>query len=206
MAPSLQGAVDPPRPLHGHRRRRIRHGIVPAAAQLSILLPPRWSMRPRHALLSMMLGLLAAATLSPSLFAQSPASESGQRGISDATRQDILAARDAIWRAFFADDSASLRRLLPAAVAAGDATSWQDRAAVMKAARRFADAGGKLLQLKFDGTTVSLFGDVAVVRSIVTVQVLSGGKTSTSTDRATEVFVHQQGAWVNPFWHTAPPG
>lgn len=202
MAPSLQGAVDPPRPLHGHSRRRIRHGIVPAAAQLSILLPPRWSMRSCYVLLSTMLGLLAAAPLSPSLNPQS----SGPQGISDATRQDILAARDAIWRAFFADDSASLRRLLPAAVAAGDATSWQDRAAVMKAARRFADAGGKLLQLKFDGTTVSLFGDVAVVRSIVTVQVLSGGKTSTSTDRATEVFVHQQGTWVNPFWHTAPPG
>ena len=206
MASSLQGTVDYARPLHGRSRRRIRHGVVPAAAQPSILLPPRWSMRHRYVLLPIMLGLLAAAPLSPSLIPQTPARESGQQGISDATRRDILAARDATWRAFFADDTASLGRLLPAAVAAGDATSWQDRAAVMKAARRFADAGGKLLQLKFDSTTVSLFGDVAVVRSVVTVQILSGGQTSTSTDRATEVFVHQQGSWVNPFWHTAPPG
>ena len=71
-------------------------------------------MRSRYVLLSMMLGLLAAAPLSPSLRPQS----SGPQGISDATRQDILATRDAIWRAFFADDSASLGRLLPAAVVA----------------------------------------------------------------------------------------
>ena len=100
MASSLQGTVDYARPLHGRSRRRIRHGVVPAAAQPCILLPPRWSMRHRYV----------------------------------------------------------------------------------------------------------LFGDVAVVRSIVTVLILSGGQTSTSTDRATEVFVHQQGSWVNPFWHTAPPG
>jgi hypothetical protein len=47
--------------------------------------------------------------------------------IDDVTRTGVLAARDAIWRAWFAHDTAALRRLLPRSTTAGEGGGWETR-------------------------------------------------------------------------------
>ena len=38
-------------------------------------------------------------------------------------------------------------------------------------------------------------------RKIAPAEIEQGGKRSTNTGRVTEVFVNQNGKWVNPSWH-----
>jgi ketosteroid isomerase-like protein len=123
------------------------------------------------------------------------------------TRTDVLRARQAIWRAWFANDTARLARLLPEAVAAGTAGEpWQDRRATLEGARRFVGQGGKLLRLEFPQTEIRTSGDVAVVFSTFVLETESGGRRQTTTGRSTEVFVRRNGGWQNPFWHLGPRG
>ena len=124
-----------------------------------------------------------------------------QRSIDAPTRAELIAAREAIWRAWFANDTVQLERLLPEAVVAGEGRGYQDRDAIMEGARRFAQAGGKLVGLQFSSTDIDVFGDVAVVRSVYRYETEMGGKRSVSSGRATEVFVRRDRKWLNPFWH-----
>ena len=121
--------------------------------------------------------------------------------VDPATRAELIAAREAIWHAWFANDTMQLERLLPEAAVAGEGRGYQDRDAILEGARRFAQAGGKLVGLTFSGTDIGVFGDVAVVRSVYRYETEIGGKRSVSTGRATEVFVRRDGKWLNPFWH-----
>jgi hypothetical protein len=133
--------------------------------------------------------------------AQSTVTTAVLRTAQPATTAAILSAREAIWQAFFANDSLKLERLLPSAVSAGSNASWQNRTAVLEASRKFARSGGKLVTLKFEGTNVSVSGDLAVVTSTYTLEARSGDVTTKSTGKATEIFVRQDGRWVNPFWY-----
>jgi hypothetical protein len=118
-----------------------------------------------------------------------------------ATRTELVAARDAIWRAWFGNDTLALARLLPEAAAAGSDGSWEDRRAILDGSRRFVAGGGTLVSLEFRDTDISLFGSVAVVRSAYRYEVQQGGKTEARSGLATEVFVRRNGIWINPFWH-----
>ncbi|HEU5479858.1 MAG TPA: nuclear transport factor 2 family protein [Candidatus Tumulicola sp.] len=120
-----------------------------------------------------------------------------------ATRAQLWAARDSVWRAWFAGDSASLSHLLPAAVAAGSGggEGWETRNATMAAARQFADGGGKLTALRFDSTSIRLRGNVAVMQSRYILTLEQRGERATRTGIATEVFVRTPGGWQNPFWY-----
>jgi len=119
----------------------------------------------------------------------------------DVERQ-ILAARDTVWRAWFANDTAVLNRMLPGAVAVsgGSPGQWNDRAKTLADARSFAASGNRLEHLAFASTHVNLTGDAAVVTSIYTLVTRSNGRADTTRGRAVELFVRQNGAWVNPFW------
>jgi hypothetical protein len=120
------------------------------------------------------------------------------------TRRDILAARDAVWRAWFADDTTKLRDLLPEAVAAGSAgEEWADRKSVLDEARQFTSNGGKLVRLEFPRTEIRVAGAVGVVFSTFVFETETNGQRHTSTGRSTEVFVLREGRWQNPFWHLA---
>ena len=59
--------------------------------------------------------LVGAAVAVP---AQTKVSVSGQV-VDPRTRAELESAREAVWRAWFAGDSASLEKLIPAALAAG---------------------------------------------------------------------------------------
>lgn len=118
------------------------------------------------------------------------------------TRAELEQAREAVWRAWFAGDVAALNRLIPGALAAGSPRSWEDRSQTITGARDFAKSGGRLVELHFDSTTIALHGNVAVMHArYVTVTADAKGKRETVRGRATEVFVREKGAWLNPFWY-----
>jgi Domain of unknown function (DUF4440) len=59
-----------------------------------------------------------------------------------------------------------------------------------------------LLRLEFPRTEVRRYGNVTILYSRYLYEIESDGKRTTSSGRATEVFVLQDGAWTNPGWHT----
>ncbi len=123
--------------------------------------------------------------------------------VAPAQRQQILADREAVWRAWFSHDQAELERLIPAetiAIGAGR-EAWSKRDDVLASSRAFAEAGGKLRALDFPHTEIQLFGDVAVVYTSYSFTTELDGKVDTSSGRGTEIFVLRGDRWVNPGWH-----
>src|SRR5215470_17112314 len=61
-------------------------------------------------------------------------------------REQILAAREAVWKAYFANDRAALERLIPDEAIAidGGSSEWSNKSAILAGAKRFADSGRKL--------------------------------------------------------------
>ncbi len=123
--------------------------------------------------------------------------------VDPATREQILADREAVWRAYFNGDSDELERLVPEETVAIGATTeeFATRDDVLAASRAFAEAGGKLKALEFPRTEIQLFGDVAIVYTTYSYTVEIEGEVDTTAGRGTEIFVLRDGRWVNPGWH-----
>lgn len=125
------------------------------------------------------------------------------RPLPNQMKQRLLAAREAVWRAFFAGDRTTLEKLIPEetiAIEAGD-NNWSNRQSILEGAERFAKSGGKLIKLEFPKTEIQLYGLTAVVYSNYVYEIESGGQRINQSGRVTEVFVLRQGEWVNPGWH-----
>jgi ketosteroid isomerase-like protein len=123
-------------------------------------------------------------------------------------RAELLKVREAVWRAWFANDTKTLEQLVPAdtVVLDGGEPHWQKQADVFKDAANFQASGGKLIRLEFPRTEVQWFGDVAVTYSDFSYEIEQNGKRSTTSGRAMEVFVRRHGQWTNPGWHTDHDG
>lgn len=124
-----------------------------------------------------------------------------EQSVDSSTRAQLWAARDSVWRAWFAGDSLSLSHLLTPAVAAGSGSGWETREATVAAARQYASGGGRLIGLRFDSTAIHLRGNVAVMQSRYVLTLHQGRGQVTRTGIATEVFVRSGGSWQNPFWY-----
>ncbi len=123
--------------------------------------------------------------------------------VSAALRQEILAAREAVWRAWFANDRARLEAVIPEetiAINAGE-ERWQNRAEILAAAEEFVTGGGKLVRLEYPRTEIQLYGDVAILYTTYLFEVENQGERQTSSGRGTEIFVRRDGRWVNSGWH-----
>jgi hypothetical protein len=119
-------------------------------------------------------------------------------------RGQLLKVREAVWRAWFANDTQALRDLVPSGtivISAGE-PAWKRQAEVLQSAVDFQAQGGKLVRLEFPRTEIQRFGDVAILYSAYNVETEMKGKHSISSGRATEVFVQHDGHWTNPGWHT----
>jgi hypothetical protein len=125
-------------------------------------------------------------------------------GLDDATRSEVLAARDAVWRAWFAHDTAALRRLLPRSTTAGEGNAWETRDEIVAGSLRSATSGLRLVGLRFDETRLHANGEVVVVFSHYTLELEREGQRNTITGNASEVFIRRDGVWQNPFWYLAP--
>jgi hypothetical protein len=118
-------------------------------------------------------------------------------------RQRILTAREAVWKAWFANDRAALEKLIPEEVIAinNGSPEWSDRAAVFDGAKRFAESGGKLVKLEFPKTEIQIYGNTVLVYTTYLYEIDMNGKRSTASGRATEMFVRRGNELVNVGWH-----
>lgn len=125
------------------------------------------------------------------------------RTLSDSQKKNLLEAREAVWRAYFAGDRAALEKLLPEELLTIEpyGADWGNRKAVLDGSARFVASGGKLLRLEFPKTEIQVYGFTAIVYSNYLYEIEQGGQRTTHSGRVTEVFVNRNGAWVNPSWH-----
>ena len=126
------------------------------------------------------------------------------RPMGDQMEKRLLDAREAVWRAYFAGDRATLEKLIPAetiAIDPGGDANWSGRQKILEGSSEFAKSGGKLIKLEFPKTEIQMYGMTAVIYSIYSYELDAGGQRSTQTGRVTEVFVLRNGQWVNPGWH-----
>ena len=125
------------------------------------------------------------------------------RTLSEGEKKSLLAAREAVWRAWFGGDRAALEKLLPEELVTldPDGGEWSNRKAVLESSANFAAGGGKLVRLEFPRTEIQAYGSTAIVYSKYRYELEQGGKRKVNTGRVTEVFVRRNGAWVNPSWH-----
>jgi ketosteroid isomerase-like protein len=119
-------------------------------------------------------------------------------------RSEILRVRESVWRAWFANDTETLQKLVPPdtiVISAGE-DKWKTQAEVFQSAADFQKEHGKLIRLEFPRTEIQRFGEVAVIWSKYLVETETNGKRSLTSGRVTEVFVRRHGQWTNPGWHT----
>jgi ketosteroid isomerase-like protein len=125
------------------------------------------------------------------------------RTLSENGRKNLLEAREAVWRAYFANDRAALDKLIPADLITiephGD--QFGNRAAVLSGSENFAKSGAKLARLEFPKTDIQVYGYTAIVYSTYLYEIEKDGKRTANSGRVTEVFVQRDGQWVNPGWH-----
>jgi Domain of unknown function (DUF4440) len=125
------------------------------------------------------------------------------RNITPEIRQRILAAREKVWKAWFANDRPLLEKLIPEeAIAINDGDGgWSDRATILAEAKRFADSGGKLVKLEFPKTEIQAYGYTIIIYTTYLYETEVNGKRSTSSGCATEMFVRRGDDLVNVGWH-----
>jgi hypothetical protein len=128
------------------------------------------------------------------------------RKVDDAQRTRILAAREAVWRAWFSGDSGSLTRLLPPELITidGVAGAFGTRDSTLTASRAFASSGAQLTRLAFPRTEFQGYGNTVILYTAYEMDLENRGETRTERGLATEVFVHRHGQWVNTGWQLAP--
>jgi ketosteroid isomerase-like protein len=123
-------------------------------------------------------------------------------------RDQLLVAREAVWRAYFGNDQAKLDALLPADTVVLEGPLEQPfvkKAQILEDARRGAERGNKLVRLEFPKTEIQAYGTTAIIYTTYLYELEnSQGQRQTSTGKATEVFVRRNGAWLNPGWHLTP--
>ena len=125
------------------------------------------------------------------------------RTLSGPAKKQLLDAREAVWRAYFANDRATLEKLIPDETVAINAqdNNWKNRKAILEGSAEFAKNGGKLVKLEFPRTEIQVYGNTAVIYSEYAYALEVGGQHVQESGRATEVFVLRDGKWVNPGWH-----
>ncbi len=118
-------------------------------------------------------------------------------------RQQILNAREAVWKAYFSNDRAALEKLIPDETIAIEEGSekWSDRAAILAGARRFAESGANLVRLEFPKTEMQIYGNTIIIYTTYVTEIEANGQRITTTGRGTEIFVRRGNDLVNVGWH-----
>lgn len=123
--------------------------------------------------------------------------------LSPQDKQELLTAREAVWRDYFANNQARLAETIPPetiAINPGQ-NNWQGREQILAGAKQFADAGGKLTRLEFPKTEIQVYGNVALLYTEYLYELQMNGSTQQHSGRATEMFVSRNDKWVNVGWH-----
>jgi ketosteroid isomerase-like protein len=125
------------------------------------------------------------------------------RSMGDETKKHLLAARESVWRSWFAGDRATLEKLIPQETLAIESgtNNWSNRQTILDGSEQFAKSGGKLVKLEFPKTEIQMYGNTAIVYSNYAYELSQGGQSINQSGRVTEIFVLRNGQWVNPGWH-----
>lgn len=125
------------------------------------------------------------------------------RNITPEIRQHILEKRDAVWKAWFANDRPTLEKLIPEEAIAINSGSkeWSNRATIFEGAKAFANSGAKLVKLEFPKTEIQAYGNTVLIYTTYLYEVEKDGKRTTTTGRGTEMFVRRGDELVNVGWH-----
>jgi len=124
------------------------------------------------------------------------------RPMSPDEKKSLLAAREAVWRAWFANDTPRLTELIPPELIAIDTSEkWETREDELAGAKDFVAKGGKLLRLEFPQTEIQAYGRTAILYTKFVLETETAGKRTTLSGRATEMFVFRHDKWVNVGWH-----
>ena len=128
------------------------------------------------------------------------------RSIGDDEKREVLAAREAVWRAWFAGNTKQLTALLPPELITIEPSSatFGTLESNLEGSRGFAAGGGKLTRLVFPTTEMQAYGATVIVYTTFEMDLLEAGKTRTERGAATEIFVRRNGRWVNTGWQLAP--
>jgi hypothetical protein len=120
-------------------------------------------------------------------------------------RKELLAAREAVWRAWFSGDTKQLTSMLPPElITIEESGDFGKLDTNLKGSREFASRGGKLTRIAFPTTEIQAYGSTAILYTTYEADVLADGKTNTMRGAATEVFVRRNGKWMNTGWQLAP--
>jgi ketosteroid isomerase-like protein len=126
------------------------------------------------------------------------------RRVGPQERAQILEAREAVWRAWFAGDTTRLTTLVPPElITLEDSDDFGNRASTIEGSRGFAKSGGKLTRLVFPRTELQAYGQTVILYTTYEMDLTEAGQTRTDRGVATEVFVRQNGKWVNTGWQLA---
>jgi hypothetical protein len=128
------------------------------------------------------------------------------RRLDDEERTSLLAARDAVWRAWFAGDTTALAALVPSELVTIESSSnaFGTYESARADSRRFAASGAKLTRLVFPRTEFQAYGNTAVLYTTYEMDIRSSdGRTRTERGAGTEVFVQRDGRWLNTGWQLA---
>jgi hypothetical protein len=128
------------------------------------------------------------------------------RPIGDDEKKDLFAAREAVWRAWFAGDTKQLTSLLPPELITIEPSSraFGTLKSNLEGSRGFAAGGGKLTRLVFPTTEIQAYGATVILYTTFDMDLLEDGKTRTERGAATEIFVRRNGRWINTGWQLAP--
>lgn len=123
--------------------------------------------------------------------------------VSPQLRQRILAAREEVWRAYFANDRVALDKLIPEEAIAidGGSKEFANRETILAGAKNFADSGAKLIKLEFPKTELQVYGNTIVIYTTYQYEIEANGKRTTKSGRGTEIFVRRGNDLVNTGWH-----
>ncbi len=121
-----------------------------------------------------------------------------------ATRREILATREAAWRAWFTNDRAAFQQVVPDELIAlgwGGGT-WDDATATQTRMAEFAASGQTIQSLEFPRNVFQKYDDVIILYTTFRLVLTDrAGQATETTGRGTEVFVHRHGRWIHTAWH-----
>lgn len=123
--------------------------------------------------------------------------------ISAEMRQELLTKRDAVWKAWFTNDRATLEKLIPQEAIAinSNEENWSNREAIFAGAKAFADSGSKLTKLEFPKTEIQVYGNTVLIYTTYRYEVEREGQRTNVSGRGTEMFVWRGDELVNVGWH-----
>ena len=130
---------------------------------------------------------------------------SDRRDLDKDERASLMAAREQVWRSWFAGDTAAFGKLVPPELITIDGSSdkFGTLQSEVEGSKGFAAAGGKLTRLAFPRTEVQAYGNTAILYTTFEMDLVMDGKTEKSRGAATEMFVKQNGKWINTGWQLA---